>query len=141
MKKQYLLFILMSVLVSGCTNVASDITRNIEQIPPPPLEPSALFSTASEFFAKAGYQCRIDDEYPILGCTKELRDLYVHQTTGVVEIFPGDEKEADYILVTERWDEGLIPGEFISGRFSNVDVERFCDYLREEGLAVCRASS
>lgn len=141
MKKQYLLFILMSVLVSGCTNVASDITRNIERIPPPPLEPSALFSTANGFFANAGYQCRVDDEYPILRCTKELRDLYVHQTTAVVEIFPGDEKEVGYILITERWDEGLIPGEFIAGNFRNDDVANFCGYLREEGLAVCRASS
>ncbi|WP_458524708.1 hypothetical protein [Onishia taeanensis] len=141
MKKQYLLFILISVLVSGCTNVASDVARKIEKAPPPSWEPGVLYSTASEFFAKAGYQCRVDDEFPIVRCTKELRDLYIHQTTAVVEIFPGDEKDPGYILVAERWDEGWIPGELISGLFSNEDVERFCGYLREEGLAVCRTMS
>lgn len=141
MKKQYLLLSLMSVLVSGCTNVASDIVRNIEPTALPHLEPSVLFSTASDFFAQAGYQCTADETLPILKCTKELRDLYIHQTTAVVEIFPGDEKAAEYILVAERWDEGLIPGEFISGRFSNEDVASFCGYLREEERAVCRTSS
>ncbi|WP_192034604.1 hypothetical protein [Halomonas sp. YLGW01] len=138
MKQHYLFFTLMSVLLSGCTNVASGITRSIEQAPHSHLEDDALFSSASEFFSKAGYQCRVDEQYPVLRCTKELRDIYIHQTTVVVEIFPGDEKEAGYILVAERWDEGLIPGDFVSGNFSNEDVENFCGYLREEGLAVCR---
>ena len=141
MKKQYPFFILMSVLVSGCTNVASDVARYIEPTAPSHLRVSALFSTASDYFAQAGYQCTADETSPILKCTKELRDLYIHQTTAVVEIFPGDEKEAEYMLVAERWDEGLIPGEFIAGNFRNDDVASFCGYLQEEGLAVCRTSS
>lgn len=141
MKKQYLCFILMSVLVSGCTNVASDVARHIEPTATSYLKASDLFSTASDFFAQAGYQCTADETLPILKCTKQLRDLYIHQTTAVVEIFPDDEKEAEYMLVAERWDEGLIPGEFISGNFRNEDVASFCGYLREEGRAVCRTRS
>ncbi|MAX32091.1 hypothetical protein SAMN05216571_1156 [Onishia taeanensis] len=140
MKKQYLFFVLMSVLVSGCTNVASDVARYIEPTASSHLKASALFSTASDYFTQVGYQCIADEASPILKCTKELRDLYIHQTTAVVEIFPGDEKEAEYILVAERWDEGLIPGEFISGNFRNEDVANFCGYIQEKGLAVCRIS-
>jgi hypothetical protein len=141
MKKQYPFFVLMSVLVSGCTNVASDVARQIEPTASSHLKASDLFSTASDFFAQAGYLCTADETLPILKCTKELRDLYIHQTTAVVEIFPGDEKEAAYMLVAERWDEGLIPGEFISGHFRHDDVANFCGYLREKGLAVCRTRS
>ncbi|MDX1757084.1 MAG: hypothetical protein R3175_13565 [Marinobacter sp.] len=41
-------------------------------------------------------------------------------------------------MATTRWDESLIPGEFIPSEFTNPDVEAFCAYLLEERLGVCR---
>lgn len=60
-------------------------------------------------------------------CAKALRDLYIHQTRAVVEIYPGDDEGSRYTLVTTRWDEGLIPGEFISSEFTNAESRRFVD--------------
>lgn len=74
-------------------------------------------------------------------CAKALRDLYIHQTRAVVEIYPGDDEGSRYTLVTTRWDEGLIPGEFISSEFTNADVEAFCGYLREQQLGICRSKT
>jgi len=76
----------------------------------------------------------------IFAAVKNLRDIYIHQTHAVVEIFPGDDG-SNPLLVTTRWDEGLIPGEFISSEFSNPDVVAFCDYLVQAKLAVCRNAS
>ena len=134
------LLLLATLLVSGCTNVAGDVTRTLEPLSADPLNRAALFSRASEFFTDAGYQCRSASDTEDFRCRKDLRDIYIHQTHAVVEIFPGDDEE-NPLLVTTRWDEGLIPGEFISSQFSNPDVAAFCDYLAQATLAVCRNAS
>lgn len=134
------LLLLAALLVSGCTNVAGDVTRTLEPLSADPLNRAALFSRAGEFFTDAGYQCRSASDTEDFRCRKDLRDIYIHQTHAVVEIFPGDDEE-NPLLVTTRWDEGLIPGEFISSQFSNPDVAAFCDYLAQAKLAVCRNAS
>jgi len=131
------LLLLATLLVSGCTNVAGDVTRTLEPLSADPFNRAALFSRASEFFTDAGYQCRSASDTEDFRCRKDLRDIYIHQTHAVVEIFPGDDG-GNPLLVTTRWDEGLIPGEFISSQFSNPDVAAFCDYLAQAELAVCR---
>jgi len=134
------LLLLATLLVSGCTNVAGDVTRTLEPLSADPLNRAALFSSANAFFTDAGYQCRSTSDTEDFRCRKDLRDIYIHQTHAVVEIFPGDDG-GNPLLVTTRWDEGLIPGEFISSQFSNPDVAAFCDYLAQAKLAVCRNAS
>ena len=134
------LLLLATLLVSGCTNVAGDVTRTLEPLSADPLNRAALFSSANAFFTDAGYQCRSTSDTENFRCRKDLRDIYIHQTHAVVEIFPGDDG-GNPLLVTTRWDEGLIPGEFISSQFSNPDVAAFCDYLAQATLAVCRNAS
>ena len=134
------LLLLATLLVSGCTNVAGDVTRTLEPLSADPFNRAALFSSANAFFTDAGYQCRSASDTEDFRCRKDLRDIYIHQTHAVVEIFPGDDG-GNPLLVTTRWDEGLIPSEFISSQFSNPDVAAFCDYLAQATLAVCRNAS
>ncbi|MBJ6137057.1 hypothetical protein [Marinobacter litoralis] len=131
-----LLFFSLS-LVAGCTNVVSDVARTIHPAPSSSLQASKLFSAASGFFTEAGYQCNVYPDPSPLRCTKELRDLYIHQSQAVVQIYPRDEAYP-HTLVTSRWDEGLIPGEFISSEFTNPDVKAFCEYLHAHALGSCR---
>ncbi|WP_228339781.1 hypothetical protein [Marinobacter sp. F3R08] len=126
-------------LIAGCTNVAGDVTRTIHPAPSSALDTGTLFSVASEFFTRAGYQCVTRDDPGALRCTRELRDLYIHRTLAEVQIYPGDESGYPHTLVTSRWDEGLVPGEFISNEFTNPDVKAFCEYLRAQALGRCQA--
>ena len=52
------LLLLATLLVSGCTNVAGDVTRTLEPLSADPFNRAALFSSANAFFTDAGYQCR-----------------------------------------------------------------------------------
>lgn len=128
------------LMLSGCTNVTGDVARTLNPVSSAPLNRAALFSSANAFFTDAGYQCKLASDTEDFRCRKDLRDIYIHQTHAVVEIFPGDDG-GNPLLVTTRWDEGLIPGEFISSQFSNPDVAAFCDYLAQAKLAVCRNAS
>lgn len=132
-----LTFLLLS-LIAGCTNIAKDVSRTIHPMPSSALSTRSLLSVGSEFFAGEGYQCVIRDDHSALRCTRELRDLYIHQTQAEVQIYPGDEMYP-HTLVTSRWDEGLIPGEFISSEFTNPDVKAFCEHLMAQSLGSCRA--
>ncbi|MTT50908.1 hypothetical protein F1529_00285 [Alcanivorax sp. VBW004] len=140
MKLSKVFLLLLPAIFSGCTNVAGDVTRTLSPVSSAPLDRAALFSSANAFFTDAGYQCRSTSDTEDFRCRKDLRDIYIHQTHAVVEIFPGDDG-GNPLLVTTRWDEGLIPGEFISSQFSNPDVAAFCDYLAQATLAVCRNAS
>ena len=132
------LMLLLLSLIAGCTNVASDVARTIHPAPSSALSTSTLFAIASEFFTGEGYQCVTRDDPSALRCTKELRDFYIHQTQAEVQVYPGDELYS-HTLVTSRWDEGLIPGEFISSEFTSPDVKAFCDYLTAQTVGSCRA--
>ncbi|MBL1272130.1 MAG: hypothetical protein COB25_006750 [Oceanospirillales bacterium] len=138
MKNFKSLMILSLSLIAGCTNVASDLGRSIHPAPSSALNTDTLFSAASDFFAEVGYQCNTNYEPTSLHCSKALRDLYIHQTQAVVQIYPGDDEAHPHTLVTTRWDEGLLPGEFISSEFTNPDVKAFCEYLRAQALGLCR---
>lgn len=137
--KPYKALAILSLLFSaGCTNIAGDAPRSIYPEQSSLSDADALFSIADDFFKNAGYQCRADQEVRSLRCSRALRDLYIHQTTAVVQVFPEDGGTGVYTLVTTRWDEGLIPGEFISSEFTNPDVKAFCEYLSEEALGYCQ---
>lgn len=139
MKKPRLLLILLPLVLSGCTNVAGDITRTIHALPASTLNNDTLFSAASEFFSREGYQCIPERDANRFRCSREMRDLYIHQTRAVVQIFPDGDEGLSYTLVTTRWDEGLIPGELISSDFTNPDVAAFCTYLQEQEVGHCRS--
>jgi len=132
------LFLLPLLAITGCTNVAGDAARTIYPAAESALDTGTLFAVARNFFTDAGYQCDSEREFPALHCSKALRDLYVHQTHSVVQIFRDDDEVRSHTLVTTRWDEGLIPGEFISSEFTNPDVKAFCDYLKAQVLGECR---
>ncbi|MDX1757104.1 MAG: hypothetical protein R3175_13665 [Marinobacter sp.] len=139
MERLRTLFILCPLIFSGCTNVAGDITRSIHHLPSSSLSSDTLFAAAGHFFTNLGYQCDSNHQATRFRCTKALRDVYIHQTRAVVQIYPGDAEVTHHSLFTTRWDEGLIPGEFISSEFTNPDVAAFCDYLREDELGLCRS--
>lgn len=138
MKPYKTLIILSLLLTAGCTNVAGDATRSVYPRLPSTAGADAMSSIARAFFTNAGYQCRADQVVKSIRCSRALRDLYIHQTTAVVQVFPEEGDAGVYTLVTTRWDEGLIPGEFISSEFTNPDVKAFCEYLREEALGDCQ---
>ena len=96
-----------------------------------------LFSVAETFFSEVGYACSSDAEAGQFRCSRELRDLYIHQTTAEVSIYPGDEEDKTHRMIATRWDEGLIPGELISSSYASDDVEAFCAYLVSEEIALC----
>lgn len=73
-----------------------------------------------------------------LRCSRELRDLIIHQTRTVVELFPEGNEGTGLLLISTRWDEGLIPGEFISSEFHNPDVVGLCSEMRDHALGVCQ---
>ena len=137
MKFSKVFLLLLPAIFSGCTNVAGDVARTLEPLSADPLNRAALFSSANAFFTDAGYQCRSTSDTENFRCRKDLRDIYIHQTHAVVEIFPGDDG-GNPLLVTTRWDEGLIPGEFISSEFTNPDVTAFCEYLQAQAVGSCR---
>ena len=136
-KFQVLVIPLLS-LIAGCTNMAGDVARTIHPAPSSALDENTLFSVASEFFIGKDYECDARHDLSTLRCAKELRDLYIHQTQAVVQIYPGDDVAYPHTLVTSRWDEGLIPGEFISSEFTNSDVTAFCEYLQAQAVGSCR---
>lgn len=138
MHKINVLVVLSLSFIAGCTNVASDSARTIHPAPSSSLKEDTLFAVASEFFSEEGYQCDTRHDPSALYCAKELRDLYIHQTQSVVQIYPGDGEARPHTLVADRWDEGLIPGEFISSEFTNPDVKAFCEYLQAQALGSCR---
>ncbi|MBR9872436.1 MAG: hypothetical protein GYB26_14975 [Gammaproteobacteria bacterium] len=135
--KLNVLVVLSLLLMAGCTNIAKDAARTIHPASSSSLTTDTLFSVTSEFLSGKGYQCDSRHDPSALRCTKELRDLYIHQTQAVVQIYPRDETYP-HTLVTSRWDEGLIPGEFISSEFTNPDVKAFCEYLEAQALGSCR---
>ncbi len=132
------LLFLPLLAISGCTNVAGDAVRTIYPAAESALDSDTLFAVARSFFVDVGYQCDSEREFPALHCSKALRDLTVHQTHAVVQIFPDEGEARTHTLVTTRWDEGLIPGEFISSEFTNPDVKAFCEYLKAQALGDCR---
>lgn len=136
MMKPALLALFLAVLV-GCTNVTGDTPRTISPLTAESLSTERLFSVANTFFSDAGYACSNDAEAGQFRCTKELRDLYIHQTTAEVNIFPGEEGDKAHRIIASRWDEGLIPGELISNSYANDDVEAFCAYLTSKNLGLC----
>ncbi|WP_227519464.1 hypothetical protein [Marinobacter sp. ANT_B65] len=138
MNKLKILMVLLLSLIAGCTNIAYDVGRTIHPVPSSVLDRNTLFSVASEYFIGKGYQCDTSRDPGALYCVRELRDLYIHQTQAVVQIYPGDGEEHPYALATSRWDEGLIPGEFISGEFTSPDVKAFCEYLQAQAVGSCR---
>ena len=126
-----LVFLLLS---AGCTNVAGDRVRSLTSDAG---TTALLMQYADTFFTAAGYDCQAEDRGAALRCGRELRDLFIHQTRAVVEIF--EDKDADrYLLASTRWDEGLIPGEFISSKFENPDVATFCESLAASGKGKCQ---
>lgn len=123
-------------MLCGCTNVAGDHARLIARHDGTLMETAVLVSRATAHFSEAGYDCGVDSRSE-LRCRKDLRDLYIHQTHAVVEVFQ-DGDAGNHLLVTTRWDEGLIPGEFISSQFDNRDVAEFCASLDESGQGICQ---
>ena len=136
MMKPALFLLFLSVLV-GCTNVAGDTPRTISPQEAENLNAERLFSIADTFFSEAGYACSTDAEADQFRCSRALRDLYIHQTTAEVNIYPGDEGGKAHRIIANRWDEGLIPSELISNTYANDDVEAFCAYLASEKLGFC----
>ena len=136
MMKPVFLLLILFVFV-GCTNVTGDTPRTISSLPDDPLSTEHLFATADTFFSEAGYACRTDAEAGQFRCSRALRDLYIHQTTAEVNIYPGDEGSKAHKIIANRWDEGLIPSELISNTYANDDVEAFCAYLASEKLGFC----
>ena len=132
------LVVLLLSLIAGCTNVSHDVGRTIHPAQSSVMNTNTLFSVTSEYFIGKGYQCDISRDPDALHCSKELRDLYIHQTHAVVQVYPGDGEAHSHTLVTSRWDEGLIPGDFISGEFTNPDVKAFCEYLQAQAVGSCR---
>ena len=127
--------------LSGCTNVIGDVPRSIHLSSSAGQEAGELLSVARDFFSGSGYQCHADEPADSLRCSRPLRDLYIHQTTAVVRIYSDDDATPEVTLVTTRWDEGLIPSEFISDEFHNPDVEAFCEYVKAQALGVCQTVS
>ena len=136
MMKPVFLLLIVFVFV-GCTNVTGDTPRTISSLPDDRLSTEHLFATADTFFSDAGYTCSIDVEAGQFRCSRALRDLYIHQTTAEVNIYPGDEGNKAHRIIATRWDEGLIPSELISNTYANDDVEAFCAYLASEKLGFC----
>lgn len=136
MMKSALLTIFL-VVVTGCTNVTGDAPRIISSLSDERLRTDHLFATADTFFSEAGYACNTDAEAGQFRCSRELRDLYIHQTTAEVNIYPVDEEDKTHRMIATRWDEGLIPGELISNTYANDDVEAFCAYLASAKVALC----
>jgi len=137
MMKPALLPLILAVLI-GCTNVTGDTPRTISPQTGESLSTERLFSVANIFFSEAGYACSADAEAGQFRCSRALRNLYIHQTTAEVNIYPGDAEDKTHRMIANRWDEGLIPGELISNTYANDDVEAFCAYLASEKLALCR---
>lgn len=137
MTKFRMLLMLSLALTAGCTNVTTDVVRTIYPAPAASLDKQTLFSVAGDFFAGLGYQCAVERDNRVLNCSRELRNLYIHQTRAEVLVFPDNEAPTHH-LFTNRWDTGLIPGELISDEFTNPDVEAFCDYLKAQALGECR---
>lgn len=136
MKTTYLAAVMaFSSLAAGCTNVAGDLIRTIE-----PLDDngSGAFAYARNYFAARGYECHAQEDAMRLRCSRELRDLIIHQTRTVVELFPEGNEGTGLLLISTRWDEGLIPGEFISSEFHNPDVVGLCSEMRDHALGVCQ---
>ena len=136
MMKSALLTIFL-VVVTGCTNVTGDAPRIISSLSDERLRTDHLFATADTFFSEAGYACRTDAEAGQFRCSRALRDLYIHQTTAEVNIYPGDEGGKAHRIIANRWDEGVIPSELISNTYANDDVEAFCAYLASETIGLC----
>ena len=136
MMKPVFLLLIVFVFV-GCTNVTGDTPRTISSLQDERLSTEHLFATADTFFSDAGYTCTTDAEAGQFRCSRALRDLYIHQTTAEVNIYPGDEGGKAHRIIANRWDEGLIPSELISNTYANDDVEAFCAYLASEKLGFC----
>lgn len=136
MMKPALLPLILAVLV-GCTNVTGDTPRTISSQEAENLSAVRLFSVADTFFSEAGYACSADADAGQFRCSRALRDLYIHQTTAEVNIYPGDEGNKAHRIIATRWDEGLIPSELISNTYANNDVEAFCAYLASAKVALC----
>ncbi|HAD09297.1 MAG TPA: hypothetical protein DCF62_07450 [Porticoccaceae bacterium] len=132
----YLMVMLGVMALSGCTNVAGEPPTTLTRTDGHVMETPALLEMALSYFSGAGYDCG-EDSSSELRCRKDLRDLYIHQTHAVVEIFE-DKEAGHHLLMTTRWDEGLIPGELISSEFENPDVAGFCRSLEASGQGVCQ---
>lgn len=129
------LLLLWVILLQGCTNVTGDAIRRIESTS---MNSGQLIAYSSMFFKGAGYECAAEEGGQGLRCDKPLRDMMIHQARAVVEMYSGGSEDDQFSLVTTRWDEGLIPGEFISTEFENPDVAGFCGSLEVSGKGVCR---
>ena len=136
-KAAFIALSIFPLVIAGCTNVTGDAPRTISPQAGENLNAERFFTVADRFFSEAGYACTIDAEAGQFHCSRALRDLYIHQTTAEVNIYPGDEGGKAHRIIANRWDEGLIPSELISNTYANDDVEAFCAYLASEQLGFC----
>lgn len=136
-KAAFIALSIFSLVIAGCTNVTGDVPRTISPQEAENLNAERLFSVADTFFSEAGYACSADADAGQFRCSRALRDLYIHQTTAEVNIYPGDEGDKAHRIIATRWDEGLIPSELISSTYANDDVEAFCAYLASAKVALC----
>jgi len=126
-----------SVLV-GCTNVAGDAIRVIEA---PAERQENLFASIEHTLRASGYECHAAGEGHRYRCDKALRNLFIHQTRAVIEVFPDADVPDSYFVMATRWDEGLIPGELISSEYHSADVVVLCKALEDSSLGRCRVEA
>ena len=129
------LLFLVVLLAAGCTNVAGDAIRIIEV---PAERQDKLFELVDASLRANGYECPSAEEGHRYRCDKALRNLFIHQTRAVIEVFPDADSPDTYFVLATRWDEGLIPGELISSEYRSADVAALCKALEDSALGRCR---
>lgn len=131
------LLLLSCGLFAGCTNVTSDRVQYLHPNQAEGYHSARVFELAREHLAGNGYHCELDGAH-FASCAKITRDSSLHSTRVIIRLEREHDEGNSVLLLASRWDEGLIPSEFISNRFESEDLARLCQHLASRHIATCK---
>lgn len=137
--KKILLLLFMAAL-TGCTNSVSDEAKYLHPNEKDGYSTVRVFDLAREFITNKDYQCEPSSSASYLQCSRYTREWDIHTTQVIIKIVRDYDDGSSVLIVASRWDEGLIPGEFISNTFHSEDLADLCQYFENENIAVCKNS-
>ncbi|MFP2769321.1 hypothetical protein [Oceanisphaera sp. KMM 10153] len=127
--------------LTGCTNSVSDEAKYLYPDRADDYSTIQLFDLAREFVINKDYRCEPSSVASYLQCTKYTRQWDLHTTKVIMKIVRDHDDGSSILIFASRWDEGLIPGEFISNTFHSEDLAELCRFFEGKGIATCKNSS
>ena len=139
MRKILLLLFLASL--TGCANSVSDEAKYLHPYETAGYSTVQVFDLVKQFIVDKDYLCEPSSVPSYLQCAKYTREWDFHTTKVIMKIVRDHDEGNSVLIFASRWDEGLIPAEFISDTFHSEDLADLCQLFEGKDIATCKNSS